>query len=251
MGYVFDFNDAKEYEKWLNKPAHRKSTALENELMLDILKPSPGKTVLDIGCGTGASLMPLVEAGLQGTGIDPSPYMLDIASKNLGKRVDLHRGFAEALPFEDNSFNYACLNITLEFVEDPAKAIQEACRVARNKLFLGVLNRYALKGVQLRISGIFTKTVFNHARFYSVWELKQKIRALMDDVPITWRTTCHLPNVSGRLAQKIEHSALLQRCPFGMFAGMVVILVPRFITQPLTIPYRTKQTTGELTSYNT
>jgi len=248
MGYVFDFNDAGAYEKWLNKPANQKSMALGNKLMLAILNPSPGKRVLDIGCGTGASLRPLIDAGLQGTGLDPSPYMLDIAAGNLGARVDLHRGFAEALPFEDNCFDYACMNITLEFVEDAGKAIQEACRVAKKKVFLGVLNRYAFKGVQLRISGIFTKTVFNHARFYSVWELKRKIRDLMDNVPIAWRTTCHLPNVTGRLAQKVEQSTLLQRCPFGMFAGMVVTLVPRYITQPLTIPYRTKQTTGELTS---
>jgi len=248
MGYVFDFNDARAYEKWLSKPANQTSLALENRLMLDVLKPSPGKRVLDIGCGTGAGLMALIGAGLLGTGIDPSPYMLDIASRNLGQRVDLHRGFAESLPFDDNCFDYACLNITLEFVEDPAKAILEACRVAKKRIFLGVLNRYALKGVQLRISGMFSRTVFNHARFYSVWELKQKIRELMDDVPITWRTTCHLPNVSGKLAQKVEDSALLQRCPFGMFTGMVVTLVPRFITKPLTVPYRTKQTTGELTS---
>jgi len=248
MGYVFDFNDARAYEKWLSKPANQKSTALENRLMLEILNPSPGKTVLDIGCGTGASLMPLLNAGLRGTGLDPSPYMLDIASRNLGARVDLHRGVAESLPFEDNTFDYACMNITLEFVEDPAKAILEACRVAKNKIFLGVLNRYALKGVQLRVSGIFSRTVFNHARFYSVWELKQKVRTLLDDVPIIWRTTCHLPNVSGKLAQKVEHSALLQRCPFGMYTGMAATLVPRFITTPLTLPYRTKQTTGELTS---
>jgi ubiquinone/menaquinone biosynthesis C-methylase UbiE len=242
MGYVFDFNDAKAYEKWLSKPANQKSTALENRLMLDILNPSPGKTALDIGCGTGASLMPLVEMGLHGTGLDPSPYMLDIASRNLGERVDLHRGFAEALPFEDNSFDYACLNTSLEFVEDPAKAISEAGRVAKSKIFLGVFNRYALKGIQLRIGGIFTNTVFNHARFYSVWELKQNIRNLMADVPITWRTTCHLPNISGKLALKIEHSSLLQRCPFGLFTGMVVTLAPRYITTPLTIPYRTKRT---------
>lgn len=248
MGYVFDFNDAKAYEQWLKRPANQRIAVLENQLLIDILKPLPGKTVLDIGCGTGASLMPLIEAGLQATGLDPSPYMLDIATKRFGNRVDLHRGFAEELPFEDNSFNYACLNTTLEFVENPQQAIQEACRVARDTIFLGVLNRYAIKAIQLRISGIFSKIVFNHARFFSVWELKQMIRALMGDVPITWRTVCHLPTASGVFAQKIERFSLLQRCPFGMFTGMVVILVPRMITTPLTIPYRTKQTTGELTS---
>ena len=248
MGHVFDFKDAKSYEQWLEDTNNRPAAALEKQLLIDMLKPLPGKTVLDIGCGTGASLMPLIEAGLQATGLDPSPYMLDIAAKNLGHRVELHRGIAEDLPFDDNSFNYACLITTLEFVEDPQRAIEEACRVARNKIFLGVLNRYAIRGVQLRISGIFTKSIFNHARFFSVWELKQLIRAQMGDVPITWRTVCHLPMLTGKIAHKIEGFSLMQRCPFGMFAGMVVTLVPRFITKPLTVPYRTKQTTGELTS---
>ena len=247
MGHVFDFKDAKSYEQWLEAPNNQPAAALEKQLLIDLLKPLPGKTVLDIGCGTGASLMPLIEAGLQATGLDPSPYMLDIAAKNLGHRVELHRGIAEDLPFDDNSFNYACLITTLEFVEDPRRTIEEACRVARNKIFLGVLNRYSIRGIQLRVSGMFTKNIFNRARFFSVWELKQLIRAQMGDVPITWRTVCHLPKLSGKIAHKIERFSLTQRCPFGMFAGMVVTPVPRFITKPLTVPYRTKPTTGELT----
>ena len=35
------------------------------------------------------------------------PYMLDLAAKYLCNRVDLHRGVAEDMPFDDNSFNHA------------------------------------------------------------------------------------------------------------------------------------------------
>lgn len=247
MGYVFDFNDSISYERWLNKPVNQLILTMEKQLLLDMLKPLPGKTVLDIGCGTGASLLPFVEAGLHSTGLEPSPYMLDIASRNLNHRVDLHRGFAEDLPFDDNAFTYASLITTLEFVEDPRKALAEACRVAKNKLFIGVLNRYAIKGVQRRIKGIFSSSFYNHARFFSVWELKQMVRAQMGDVPIAWRTVCHLPSLSSRFSQWVERFSLLQNCPFGMYAGMVVTLVPRFTTKPLTLPYGSKQTTGELT----
>lgn len=244
MGHVFDFNDAVNYEKWFNNPQNRLAVGLENQLMLDLLMPVPGETVLEIGCGTGASLRPLLEMGLQATGVDPSPYMLDIALKNLGNRADLHRGFAEDLPFEDNSFNYACLITTLEFVDDPKKALEEAIRVAKDKIFLGVLNRYAIKGVQRRIKGVFTRTIYNHAHFFSVWELKQLVRALLGDVPISWRTICQLPSVSGRIATRIEESTILQKCPFGAFAGMVVTPVPRFKTRPLTVKYKSKHSSG-------
>ena len=166
--------------------------------------------------------------------------MLDISLKNLGSRVDLYRGFAEDLPFDDNSFNFACLMTTLEFVDDPQKAIEEACRVAKDRIFIGVLNKYAIKGIERRVRGIFTKTIFNHARFFSVLEMKQIIRKVLGQVPVSWRTVCQLPAGSGKLAHNIEQSRFVQRFPFGAFAGMVVTLVPRFRTRPIAMRYRQK-----------
>ena len=248
MGYVFDFNDAQAYEQSLQTAANRTIADLENRLLIELLKPLAGKRVLDIGCGAGASLAPLLEAGLQATALDPSPYMLDIAKKKLGNRVDFHRGVAEDLPFDDNSFNYACLVTTLEFVEDPQKALQEACRVATDRIFLGVMNRYAVKGVQLRLKGIFTKSIYNRARFFSIWELKQMIRSFLSDVPVSWRTVCQLQNVTGMFSRRIERLSFLQHCPFGTFAGMVVTLVPRFRTKPLSVPYGSKRSASEITT---
>jgi len=247
MGYIFDFNDAVLYDKWLNNPLNRYFVDLENRLMLDMLKPMPGETVLDIGCGTGASSHPFIERGLQVTGIDPSPYMLDIAVKNVKHHADLHRGFAEDLPFEDNAFNYACFMTTLEFVDDPKKAFQEAVRVTKDRIFMGILNRHAIKWIQLRLKGMFTETIYSQAQFFSIWELKQIVRAVLGNVPITWRTVSHLPVGHGKIAHQIEKLTLLKRCPFGSFAGMAVTLVPRFRTRPLSISYPAKRTTGVVT----
>ncbi|MCJ7617155.1 MAG: class I SAM-dependent methyltransferase [Desulfobacterales bacterium] len=244
MGYIFDFNDALNYDHWFDKPQNKFTAGLEFQLMLDMLKPMNGNSILDIGCGTGASLSPFLDRGLQITGIDPSPYMLDIAAKKVGHRVDLHRGFAEDLPFDDNSFNYACLINTLEFVEDPRKAIEEACRVTKDRIFIGVLNRHALKGIQLRLKGIFTKSIYNHAQFFSIWELKKIIHAILVDVPISWRTVCQFLSASGKITSRIEHSRLVQRCPFGAFVGIVFAPVPRYMTRPLSITCRPKRTTN-------
>ena len=246
MGYVFDFNDASNYDCWFDKPQNRFAAGLEFQLMLDMLKPMDGNSLLDIGCGTGASLLPFLDRGLRITGIDPSPYMLDIAIKKVGHRADLHRGFAEDLPFDDNSFNYACFITTLEFVEDPMKAIEEACRVTKDRIFIGVLNRHALKGIQLRLKGMFIKSIYNHAQFFSVWELKKIIRAILGDVPISWRTVCQFLSASGKISSRIEHSNLVQRCPFGAFVGIVFAPVPRYITRPLSITCRPERTTNAL-----
>ena len=247
MGHVFDFHEAAAYEHWFNRPHNRAAFELETRLLRDLLQPMRGESVVDIGCGTGACMAAFLEMGLQVAGLDPSTYMLDLALKKIGHRVELYRGYAEDLPFDDNSFNYACLFTTLEFVEDPKKALEEAFRVAKDRVFIGVLNRYAIKGIQRRVKGIFAPSIFNHARFFSVWELKQMIRSLIGNLPVSWRTVCQLPTNSGRFAASLEQSKIIQRCPFGAFAGMVVTLVPRFRTRPLTVRYGAKDPTGAAT----
>ena len=241
MGYIFDFHDAKRYHQWMQKRKNRLAADLESRLMLGMLDPVAGESVLDIGCGTGASIAPLMEKGLDVTGIDPSPYMLDILSTTMGNRVSLYRGFAEDLPFDDNSFNHACLFTCLEFVDNPKKALAEAFRVAKDRVFIGFLNRYALTGIGRRVQGIFTPTIYNRANFFSVWEIKRMVRQLMGPVPVCWRTVCQFPGPWGAWMKQIEGSGLVQRFPFGTFAGMVVTLVPRFRTRPLAIRYQPKK----------
>jgi ubiquinone/menaquinone biosynthesis C-methylase UbiE len=246
MGYVFDFKDAKAYEQWYNNQRNRFEADLENQLMLDMLKPVSGEAVIDIGCGIGEKLQQFVDLGLQATGIDPSPYMLDITLKKLGDRVDLYRGFGEDLPFDDNSFNHAIFSTTLEFVDNPHKAIEEACRVAKDRVFIGVFNRYAIKGIQRRLRGMLTRSIYNHARFYGIWELKKAVRSILGQVPVSWRTVCQIPDPSGNFTQSLEQSKLIQRCPFGAYVGMVITLVPRFRTRPLALRYQPKHTTGAI-----
>lgn len=233
MGYVFDFNDAVAYDLWLNKDGNQKIVDLENRLMVEMLRPRFGERLLDIGCGAGASLMPFIGKGIQLTGVDASPYMLDIAKKRVGHRVDLHRAYAEDLPFDDNSFDYAAFCLSLEFTEDPRKALAEACRVAKDGVFVGVINKYAIKAVQRRIRGIFKSTVYNRARFFSVGEIKHLFISILGNVPITWQTTCHFPGKTSLIIDRFERSKFVRSSPFGAFAGIMALPVPRFRTQPL------------------
>jgi ubiquinone/menaquinone biosynthesis C-methylase UbiE len=235
MGYVFDFEDARTYSRWASEQRNQWAAAMEEELMVSLLKPSRGESVLNIGCGTGASTLPLLQMGLNVTGIDPSPYMLDICRITLNNRVDYFRGFAEDLPFDDNSFNHAFFFLSLEFVDNPAKALEEACRVAKDKVFIGFLNRYAIKGVKRRVKGLFTDTIYNHARFFSIWELKKLVHRIAGPVPVSWRTICQLPGSSFKVMRKIEESQLVRRCPFGAFGGIVITLMPRLRTRPLVL----------------
>ncbi|MEJ2660674.1 MAG: class I SAM-dependent methyltransferase, partial [Desulfobacteraceae bacterium] len=66
-------------------------------------------------------------------------------------------------------------------------------------------------------------------------------------VPIQWRTVLQLTSAKGKLTQAFEQSDIVQRCPFGAFAGLVATLVPRFRTRPLAIRCQPKKTTTALT----
>ena len=235
MGYVFDFNNAVEYDQWFNKDGNQRIIDAENRLLVEMLHPRFGERLLDIGCGAGASLMPFLGKGIQLTGVDPSPYMLDIAKKKVGNRVDLHRAYAEDLPFEDNSFDYATFCLSLEFTEDPVKALEEACRVAKDRVIIGVLNRYAPLNMARQAKSFFFPNIYSQARFFSIWELKMMLSSILGRVPVKWRTTLQFPFVKGRWVSWVENRRLVQRSCFGTFIGMQIKPVPKFRTRPLSL----------------
>ncbi len=210
-------------------------------MFLDMLSPVPGQRFLDIGCGSGNSIEPLLQSGLMISGIDPSPYMLDIAEKKFKNRVDLFRGFAEDLPFEDNSFEYSSLFTSLEFTELPAKAIEEACRVTKDKIFVGVLNKLSPFNMGRIIKSMFAETVFSRAKFFSIWELKQLVFSILGKVPVSWRTTPQIPIISGKYLFIIEDTFLVQKLPFGSMIGMTIKPVPKFRVRPLGIKTKSAQ----------
>jgi ubiquinone/menaquinone biosynthesis C-methylase UbiE len=235
MGYVFDFKDAASYDTGFESRKNRYRLDLEIKLLLDLLDPQPGRRILDIGCGTGVSTAPLLDRGLSLTGIDPSPYMLDIASQRLGNRVDLHRGTAEDLPFEDNAFDCAFFFTSLEFTQRPAKAVEEACRVAKDAVIICVLNRYAPLNMGRRCKSFFYPTIYNYAHFFSIWELKQLLYAMLGKVPVKWRTTLQFPFASGAVAGWLENRRLVQKSIFGSLIGMRIKPVPKFRTRPMVL----------------
>lgn len=235
MGYVFDFQDAEFYDTWFDRPKTRYVFDLEIKLIHDLVKPVPGSRLLDIGCGTGLSLASFLDQGLNLTGIDPSPYMLDKAAARLGSRADLHRGVAEDLPFDDNAFDTALLFTSLEFTERPAKAIEEACRVAREQVVIGVLNRYAPLNMGRRFKSFFFPNIYTHAQFFSVWELKMVMKGILGPVPVKWRTTLQFPFLSGKWPARVENFPLVQKSYCGTFIGMRIKPVPKFRTRPLAL----------------
>jgi SAM-dependent methyltransferase len=101
----------------------------EVDVLHRLLGHGPGRC-LDLGCGTGAAISNLVALGWNVTGVDISDAMLDRARDRVNG-VELLRARAEALPFEDATFD-ACVSIwTHTDVEDFGAVLAEAARVLR------------------------------------------------------------------------------------------------------------------------
>ena len=241
MGYVFNAEDAQHYQRWLSDEHNRLALELETGLMRSMLRPVFGESLLDVGCGTGESLRPYLGKGISLTGIDPSDPMIAIARENLGHRVDFHRGYAEDLPFEDNAFNHVSLFLTLEFVDDPVEALAEACRVAKDSVFIGILNRHSAYVTRLQARRLVRSSIYDNARFYSVREVRKILFSLLGQVPVFWRTVLQLPFTPPGICHRLESSGYLGKCPFGGFAGIHAIPVPRFQAMPLSLKTMVEQ----------
>jgi ubiquinone/menaquinone biosynthesis C-methylase UbiE len=89
--------------------------------------------VLEVAIGTGRN-MPVYPEGVSVTGVEFSPEMLALArarAEELGANVELHLGDAQALEFEDESFDTVLITFALCTIPDDRRAAAEAFRVLR------------------------------------------------------------------------------------------------------------------------
>ena len=173
---IFD-TEAASYDAFCTTPLGQYVDRTERELLLALLQPGPGEHLIDLGCGTGAYAVALAELGCVVTGVDLSRGMLERARAKA--RPGLDTRFLEAdlarLPLPDASFDAALLQVTLEFVAEPAAVFLEAMRILRpgGRLVVGLIHgpgpwarSYREKALQ------HPDSVYRHAHFWTRPELE-------------------------------------------------------------------------------
>jgi ubiquinone/menaquinone biosynthesis C-methylase UbiE len=94
------------------------------------------KTIIDIGCGTGALCSVMNEKGLEVTGVDTAVKMLEIArSKPENKHIRfIQANILETLPFEENRFDIALASYVAHGLraEERKMMYSEMSRVAKH-----------------------------------------------------------------------------------------------------------------------
>lgn len=133
-----------DYDAWYETSRGRWIGAREFALLARLLDTRPGETLLDVGCGTGYFSRRFArEAGLNVTGIDIAPDMLDVA-RDKSPDIAFARADATRLPFADGAFDHVVAVTSLCFVAEQARTLREMARVARWRIALGLLNRRSL-----------------------------------------------------------------------------------------------------------
>jgi len=135
--------DPVSYDAWYQTSRGRWIGEVEFALLMQLLRPAPGETLLDAGCGSGYFSRRFAGAGLVVTGLDPDGHMLDY-SRTQGNGIEYLRGDVLALPFDNRTFDHCIAVTSLCFVADPVLALREMLRVARHGVVLGLLNRHSL-----------------------------------------------------------------------------------------------------------
>lgn len=98
-----------------------------------------GRTILDVGTGTGRAALLMAEAGATVTGVDASEEMLAIAREHAAEQhaaVTFAPGDAHALAFPDRSFDAAVSLRVLMHTPRWRQCVAELCRVSRHLVVL-------------------------------------------------------------------------------------------------------------------
>jgi ubiquinone/menaquinone biosynthesis C-methylase UbiE len=94
----------------------------------------PGTKLLDVACGTGYFCVLATKMGADVTGIDIAGNLLAQArldAKEQGVSIQFDEGDAEALPYDNNTFDIVTSMIGAMFAPQPEKVVSELLRVCK------------------------------------------------------------------------------------------------------------------------
>jgi len=147
---MFD-NIAPKYDL-LNHVLSLKIDVLWRNTLVKWMKADQPKQVLDVATGTGDLALAVQKGtGAHITGLDLSQQMLNVGIEKIKKQqlsgeIDMIKGDAEHLPFEDNAFDAACVAFGVRNFENLEKGLAEIRRVLKEQKSVYILEFSKVEG---------------------------------------------------------------------------------------------------------
>jgi ubiquinone/menaquinone biosynthesis C-methylase UbiE len=120
-------------------PIGRLIASDQEQVIAAFLDPVAGRTILDVGTGTGRAVIALAKRGGLVTGVDASAEMLAMARRRAADAkvsAIFAEGDAHRLDFEDRSFDAViCLRVLMH-TPDWRQSLGELCRVSRDRVVI-------------------------------------------------------------------------------------------------------------------
>ena len=206
--------DPAAYHAWYGTPRGAWIGGRESDSMLELMQPSDGERLLDVGCGTGWFSARFAQVGLQVTGLDPDRAVLDFARQRYPS-IRWIEGRGERLPFADHTFDHVVAVTSLCFVQDPAAVLREMWRVSRRSVVLGLLHRNSLLWLTRR-----ERCSYRSARWDTRGDVRRWIATLEPGPCVQLRWGVFLPR-GGRFARLLD-AWLPRGIPLGSFMAVVL-----------------------------
>ncbi len=119
------------------------SAQIVAEELCEAVDVLPGERVLDVACGAGNGAIAAARRYTQAVGVDYVPALLERARERAaaeGYEIEFVEGDAEALPFEDGSFDAVLSTFGVMFAPNQQRAADELVRVCKPGGRIGMAN---------------------------------------------------------------------------------------------------------------
>jgi SAM-dependent methyltransferase len=151
-----------------------------------------GMRVLDVGAGTGNASLPAAERGAAVTASDLTPELLDVGRRRAGDaglELDWVQADAEALPFDEGSFDVVISSIGAMFAPQHRAVADELARVCRPGGTIAMLSwtPEGLVGSLFATMRPFAPPPPPGAQPPPLWGSEEHVRELFGD-RVRWRT---------------------------------------------------------------
>jgi ubiquinone/menaquinone biosynthesis C-methylase UbiE len=203
---------------------------IDNQAAALVKRVGEGKTVLEVGCGTGLILERVAAFARRAEGVDVSPGMVEHA-----RRRGLNVGVADAtaLPYPDAAFDVAFSFKVLAHVAKFDEALAEMLRVVKpgGHIVFDIYNRHSLRYAMKRLFGPkptsqrFTEDAIL-TRFSTPSEMEQRV---LPNTRLVSRSGIRIATPHAMLLKVPGLGAAWERLEWGLmdsplarFAGFVV-----------------------------